>query len=68
MNRCVLCGRCVRACNELKGAGVSFGRVHQRSDVLVKEALFAAKVAGAEVQFINTMRLNIGYCSGNINW
>lgn len=22
MNRCVLCGRCVRACNELRGAGV----------------------------------------------
>lgn len=46
----------------MKVLGISFGRINQRSDVLVKEALFAAKKAGAEVQFINTLRLNIGHC------
>lgn len=42
--------------------GISFGRRNQRSDVLVKEALFAAKRAGAEVEFINTVRMDIGHC------
>jgi len=46
----------------MKVLGISFGRVNQRSDVMVKEALFAAKAAGAEVQFINTMRMDIGHC------
>lgn len=46
----------------MKVVGISFGRVNQRSDVLVKEALFAAKKAGADVQFINTVRLDIGHC------
>lgn len=46
----------------MKVLGISFGRVNQRSDVLVKEALFAAKAAGAEVEFINALRLNIGHC------
>ena len=46
----------------MKVLGISFGRKNQRSDVMVKEALFAAKRAGAEVQFINTMRMNIGHC------
>ena len=39
----------------MKVLGISFGRRNQRSDVMVKEALFAAKAAGAEVQFINTV-------------
>ena len=46
----------------MKVLGISFGRKNQRSDVLVKEALFAAKAAGADVQFINTVALNIGHC------
>ena len=46
----------------MKVLGISFGRRNQRSDVMVKEALFAAKAAGAEVQFINTVQLNIGHC------
>ena len=46
----------------MKAAGISFGRMNQTSDILVKEALFAAKKAGADVQFINTVRLDIGHC------
>ena len=46
----------------MKVLGISFGRKNQRSDVMVKEALFAAKAAGAEVQFINTVTMNIGHC------
>ena len=42
----------------MKVLGISFGRRNQRSDVMVKEALFAAKAAGAEVQFINTVRMD----------
>ena len=43
----------------MKVLGISFGRRNQRSDVMVKEALFAAKAAGAEVQFINTVRMDL---------
>ena len=46
----------------MKVLGISFGRKNQRSDVMVKEALFAAKAAGADVQFINTVRMDIGHC------
>ncbi|MDD3402511.1 MAG: flavodoxin family protein [Hespellia sp.] len=46
----------------MKVVGISFGRKNERSDVMVKEALFAAKAAGAEVEFINTVALNIGHC------
>lgn len=46
----------------MKIVGISFGRRNQRCDVLVKEALFAAKAAGADVEFINTVRLDIGHC------
>lgn len=46
----------------MKILGISFGRTNERSDVMVKEALFAARAAGAEVEFINTVRLDIGHC------
>lgn len=46
----------------MKVLGISFGRKNQRGDVMVKEALFAAKEAGADVEFINTVTLNIGHC------
>lgn len=46
----------------MKVLGISFGRRNERSDVMVKEALFAAKAAGADVEFINAIRLNIGHC------
>ncbi len=46
----------------MKVLGISFGRVNQRGDILVKQALFAAKQAGADVEFVNTMRMNITHC------
>ena len=46
----------------MKVLGISFGRKNQRCDILVKEALFAAHEAGAEVQFINTVALKIDHC------
>ena len=46
----------------MKVLGISFGRRNQRSDVLVKEALFGAKEAGAEVQFINAVAMRIDHC------
>ena len=46
----------------MKILGISFGRKNQRCDILVKEALFAAKEAGAEVQFFNTMSMRIDHC------
>ena len=46
----------------MKVLGISFGRRNERCDILVKQALFAAKKAGAEVQFINTMRMEITHC------
>lgn len=47
---------------KMKVLGISFGRRNERSDVLVKEALFAVKAAGIDVRFINTMQMNIGHC------
>lgn len=46
----------------MKVLGISFGRHNQRSDVLLKEALFGAKEAGAEVEFINAIALRIDHC------
>ncbi len=46
----------------MKILGISFGRRNERCDIMVKEALFAAKEAGADVQFINTMALRIDHC------
>jgi multimeric flavodoxin WrbA/uncharacterized Zn finger protein (UPF0148 family) len=47
---------------KMKVLGISFGRVNQRSDIMVKEALFAAKRAGADVEFYNAVRMNITHC------
>ena len=50
----------------MKVLGISFGRKNGNCDILVKEALFGAKAAkpDIEVEFINTVNLNIGRCRG----
>ncbi len=48
----------------MKVLGVSFGRKNKNCDILVKQALFAAQEAGAEVKFINTMNMKISHCTG----
>ncbi|MDR1904145.1 MAG: flavodoxin family protein [Treponema sp.] len=46
----------------MKVLGISFGRKNKNGDVLVKHALFAAKKARADVQFINAIGMKIGHC------
>lgn len=46
----------------MKVLGISFGRKMKCGDIMVKEALFQAKAAGAEVEFINTVNMEIGHC------
>ncbi|MCR5778210.1 MAG: flavodoxin family protein [Lachnospiraceae bacterium] len=46
----------------MKILGISFGRKNQRCDIMLKEALMAAEKAGAEVEFFNTMTMNITHC------
>jgi multimeric flavodoxin WrbA len=48
----------------MKILGISFGRNLKNCDIVSKHALLAAKEAGAEVKFINTMNMNIGHCIG----
>ncbi len=48
----------------MKVLGIAFGRKMKASEIMVKEALFAAKAAGAEVEFINTMDMDIKHCTG----
>ncbi|MCM8709931.1 flavodoxin family protein [Clostridium sp. SYSU_GA19001] len=48
----------------MKVLGISFGRKMGNTDILVKEALFGAKSKGAEVEFVNTVSMNIGRCIG----
>ena len=50
----------------MKILGISFGKKNANSDILVKEALFGAREAApdAEIEFINTVRMNIGRCTG----
>ncbi len=50
----------------MKVLGISFGRKNGNTDILVKEALFGAKEAmpEIEVEFVNTVNLNIGRCRG----
>lgn len=48
----------------MKILGVSFGRKDHNCDIVTKQALMAAREAGAEVKFINTMNMVIGHCKG----
>ena len=48
----------------MKVLGISFGKKMANTDILVKEALFGAKAAGAEVEFVNTLNLKIERCIG----
>lgn len=48
----------------MKVLGISMGRKNERSDIYTKQILKGAEAAGAEVQFINTITMNIGQCRG----
>lgn len=48
----------------MKLLGLSFGRRDMNCDIAVKTALLSAQEQGADVTFINTMRLEIGHCTG----
>ncbi len=48
----------------MKVLGISMGRKNERSDIYCKQALMGAQAAGADVQFINTVTMNIGQCRG----
>ncbi|MDL2293006.1 flavodoxin family protein [Ruminococcaceae bacterium OttesenSCG-928-D13] len=48
----------------MKVLGISFGKKNANTDIVVKEALYGAKAAGAEVAFVNTVNLKIGRCIG----
>jgi Multimeric flavodoxin WrbA len=48
----------------MKVLGISFGRKMKCGEILVKEALYKAKEAGADVQFINAVDMNIQHCKG----
>ena len=44
--------------------GLSFGRKNGNCDIVVKQALLAAKDAGADVHFVNTVNLRLDRCTG----
>lgn len=48
----------------MKVLGISMGRKNERSDIYCKQVLKGAEAAGADVQFINTVTMNIGHCRG----
>ena len=48
----------------MKVLGISAGTINGSNDAMCKEALMAAKEAGAEVEFINLHKLNIKHCTG----
>jgi multimeric flavodoxin WrbA/uncharacterized Zn finger protein (UPF0148 family) len=49
---------------KMKVLGLSFGRTMKCSEILVKEALYKAKEAGADVKFISTVNMDIQHCKG----
>ena len=48
----------------MKVLGLSAGTLNGANDSLCKEALMAAKDAGAEIEFINITKLDIKQCTG----
>ncbi len=48
----------------MKILGISFGRNGSNCDIIIKQALFAAKEQGTDVKFINTMKMDIRHCTG----
>jgi len=48
----------------MKILGLSAGTLNGANDSLCKEALMAAKEAGAEIEFINIMKLDLKHCTG----
>ena len=48
----------------MKILGLSCGSVNGNNDAMCKEALMAAKEAGAEIEFINLTQLNLKHCNG----
>lgn len=49
----------------MKVLGINFGgRSMKCGEIMVKEALFAAKKAGADVEFVRTVNMRIDACSG----
>lgn len=50
----------------MKILGISYGTVNGNNDAMCKQALMAAKEAGAEVEFIQMQKLHIEHCTGCI--
>ncbi len=48
----------------MKVLAISFGRKMHNCDIVAIQALKAAQEAGAEVKFVNTMRMKIQHCIG----
>jgi multimeric flavodoxin WrbA len=48
----------------MKVLGLNFGRAMKNSELVLKAALMGAEKAGAEVQFIRMMGLDIQHCTG----
>lgn len=48
----------------MKILGISMGRKNERCDIYCKQVLKGAESMGADVQFINTVAMNIGQCRG----
>lgn len=48
----------------MKILAISFGRNNRNCDIVSKHALMAARDAGADVKFINTMNMEIRHCTG----
>ena len=50
----------------MKVLGISFGRPNSNCDIVVKEALYSAKMyaPNVEVKYVNTLKLKIGRCIG----